>query len=103
MIEAGDSLFGFKGNSQTWLAEDVPMHGDPWASYDAWKPTPPDWVMPFHTRRYADETRWRMHRDLGRHSFFDGDESEYESARNGTSWRASMRTSARPRKKISRR
>jgi hypothetical protein len=54
------------------------LGGDPWASYDAWKTTPPDWVMDFHTRRYADETRWRMHRNLDRHPFFDGDESEYE-------------------------
>ncbi|WP_210213449.1 hypothetical protein [Mesorhizobium sp. M4A.F.Ca.ET.090.04.2.1] len=52
--------------------------GDSWAGYDAWKTEPPDWVMPYHTRRCADETRWRMHRDPRRHPFFDCDESEYE-------------------------
>ncbi|PBB96681.1 hypothetical protein CK224_20550 [Mesorhizobium sp. WSM3862] len=34
--------------------------------------------MDYDTRRYANETRWRMHRDFRRHPFFDGDESEYE-------------------------
>jgi hypothetical protein len=52
--------------------------GDPWASYDIWKTTPPDWVMPSEIRREAEETRWRMHRNLDRHPFFDCDESEYE-------------------------
>ncbi|RUV99369.1 MULTISPECIES: hypothetical protein [unclassified Mesorhizobium] len=51
------------------------MLGDPWASYDAWKTTPPDWVMPSEIRRAADETRWRMR---SRVDWFDGDESEYE-------------------------
>lgn len=46
--------------------------------YDAWKTTPPDWHMPFHARRYADETSWRMYRNYELTPFFDGDESEYE-------------------------
>ncbi|WP_027163417.1 hypothetical protein [Mesorhizobium sp. WSM1293] len=53
------------------------MLGDPWASYDAWKTTPPDWSMPYWLEADADELA-RMHRNYDLTPFFDGDESRYE-------------------------
>lgn len=31
------------------------MLGDPWAGYDAWKATPPEWDMPYWLEPDADE------------------------------------------------
>lgn len=53
------------------------MGSDPFAGYDAWKTTPPDWHMPPWLRPDADELA-RMYRDYRLYPFFDGDESYYE-------------------------
>lgn len=51
------------------------MYDFPGASYDHWKTAPPDWHMPYHVRKAAEEDEWRMAR---RRDWFDGDESKYE-------------------------
>lgn len=63
------------------------MTGDPWADYDAWKTTLPDWHMPSHIRRAADETQWRMRRRIDWHAAKRGDQGGGDIRILASRWR----------------